>query len=67
MMSFTHFDEIYEICCEMTAEEVVLETGAAKTKEEMPNFMKDIIPDSSLWWEAELIDIHDREGDLLYV
>lgn len=67
MMSFTHFDEIYEICCGMTAEEVVLETVAAKTEEKMLDLMKDIIPDSSLWWEAELMDIHDREGDLLYV
>ncbi|WP_338449695.1 hypothetical protein R4Z09_26680 [Niallia oryzisoli] len=65
MMSFTHFDEIYEICCGMTAEETVL--VKAKPKEKMLHFKEDVIPDFSLWREAELLDIHDRENELLYV
>jgi len=65
MMSFTHFDEIYEICCGMTAEEAVL--AKAEPVEEKLDFMKDLIPDSSLWWEAEFMDVNDREGELLYV
>ncbi len=65
MMSFTHFDEIYEICCGMTAEEVVL--AKDEPVEEKLDFMKDLIPDSSLWWEVEFMDVNDREGELLYV
>ncbi|WP_139187747.1 hypothetical protein [Bacillus tuaregi] len=64
MMSFTHFDEIYEICNGMTEEKAVL---TEKPVEELRNFMEDILPDASLWREAELKDAHDREGELLYV
>jgi hypothetical protein len=65
MMSFAHFSEIYEICCGMMDEEVLVEE---KVVIEVLEVMKANIPDTNRWWEEAVIEIHkEKERELLHV
>jgi hypothetical protein len=65
MMSFAHFSEIYEICCGMMDEEVLVEE---KVVIEVLEVMKANIPDTNRWWEEAVTEIHkEKERELLHV
>ncbi len=74
MMSFTNFDEIYDICCGideiydiccgMMEEEGVLLKKA--TPVERLELMNGRLPDGGLWWEKALREI-EKEREIFYV
>ena len=72
MMSFAHFDEIYEICCEyeFCREMMVKERVLFKKL----NPMEETIPEPNRWWEEAVREVHreevmekSKESELLHV
>jgi hypothetical protein len=67
MMSLVQFDEMYEICCGMMAEEEKLITSINPTIERL-DLMNDCIPDSDRWWKVAIRELaNEKESELFYV
>ena len=60
MMSFAHYNEIYDICCEMMDEEVLVKERVLFEKLEP---MRETIPDPNRWREESVKEVH-REREL---
>jgi len=66
MMSLAHFDEIYEICCEMIDEEEVL--VKVKPPIEPLDPKKAAIPENYRWWEEAVREsVNEKERELVHV
>ena len=71
MMSFAHFNEIYEICCGMMDEEVLVKE---RVLFERLDPMRETIPEPNRWWVEAVKEVHsehekerERESELLHV
>jgi hypothetical protein len=60
MMSFAHFNEIYDICCGMMDEEVLVKERVLFEKWDP---MRETIPEPNRWWEEAIKEVH-REKEL---
>jgi hypothetical protein len=66
-MSFAHFSEIYEICCEMMDEKVLVKE---RVLFERLDLMEETIPDPNRWWVEAVKEVHrelEKESELLHV
>ena len=65
MMSFAHFNEIYDICCEMMDCEMMDEKVLVKERVlfEKLDPMRETIPEPNRWWEEAIKEVH-REQEL---
>ena len=60
MMSFAHYSEIYDICCGMMDEEVLVKERVLFEKLDP---MRETIPEPNRWWEEAVKEVH-REQEL---